>query len=65
MLDQCSVDGKLMAIPVSNTGCLFYWNKTTFDTVGCPIPTDLDSLMEAGAKFKEYNEDYYPLVRCV
>lgn len=62
VLDQCSVDGKLMAIPVSNTGCLFYWNKTTFDAIGCPIPTDLDSLMEAGAKFKEYNEDYYPLV---
>lgn len=61
-LDQCSVDGKLMAIPVSNTGCLFYWNKNTFETVGCPIPTDLDSLLAAGAAFEAYGEDYYPLV---
>lgn len=62
MLDQCSVDGKLMAIPVSITGCLFYWNQKTFDTVGCEIPTDLDSLFAAGKAFKEYGEDYYPLV---
>lgn len=61
-LDQCSIDGKLMAIPVSTTGCMYFWNKTTFDAVGAKIPTDLDSLFEAGAKFKEYGEEYYPLV---
>lgn len=61
-LDQCSVDGKLMAIPISNTGCLFYWNQTTFDTIGCDLPTDTESLMAAGEKFKAYGEDYYPLV---
>ena len=61
-LEQCSVDGKLMAIPVSNTGCLFYWNKTTFDAVGCDLPVDKETLLAAGAKFKEYGEDYYPLV---
>lgn len=61
-LDQCSVNGKLMAIPVSNTGCLFYWNKSTFDAVGCELPVDKESLLAAGAKFKEYGEDYYPLV---
>lgn len=61
-LDQCSVNGKLMAIPISNTGCLFYWNKSTFETIGCDIPTDKESLLEAGAKFKEYGEDYYPFV---
>lgn len=61
-LDQCSVDGKLMAIPISNTGCLFYWNKTTYDTIGCAIPTDEESLLAAGQKFKEYGDDYYPLV---
>lgn len=61
-LDQCSVDGKLMAIPVSNTGCLFYWNKSTFETIGCELPTDKESLLAAGAKFKEYGEDYYPFV---
>lgn len=62
VLDVCSIDGKLMAIPVSTTGCLFFWNKNTFDMIGCEIPTDLDSLLEAGAKFKEYGEDYYPFV---
>lgn len=61
-LDQCSVNGKLMAIPVSNTGCLFYWNKSTFDAVGCELPVDKESLLAAGAKFKEYDEEYYPLV---
>ncbi len=55
------VDGKLMAIPNSLTGRLFYWNKTTFDEVGCPIPTDEASLLAAGAAFKAYNEEYYPL----
>ena len=36
-LDQCKADGKLMAVPVALTGRLFYWNKTTFDEVGCEI----------------------------
>lgn len=61
-LEQCSIDGKLMGIPVSNTGLLFYWNQTTFDAVGCPLPSDRESLMEAGKIFQAYGEDYYPLV---
>ncbi len=60
-LEQCKADGKLMAVPVALTGRLFYWNKTTFDEVGCAIPTDIDSLMAAGAAFKAFGEDYYPL----
>ena len=60
-LEQCKAGGKLMAVPVSLTGRLFYWNKTTFDEVGCEIPTDEESLFAAGAAFKEFNEDYYPL----
>ncbi|MGN0159153.1 MAG: ABC transporter substrate-binding protein [Brotaphodocola sp.] len=60
-LDLCKADGKLMAVPVALTGRLFYWNKTTFDEVGCPIPTDTDSLLAAGAAFKAYDEDMYPL----
>ena len=47
-LELCKVDGKLMAVPVAMTGRLFYWNKTTFEEVGCPIPTDTDSLLVAG-----------------
>ena len=60
-LELCKAGGKLMAVPVALTGRLFYWNKTTFDEVGCPIPTDEASLLAAGAAFKAYNEEYYPL----
>ncbi|WP_124065384.1 ABC transporter substrate-binding protein [Clostridium sp. E02] len=55
------VNGKLMAIPISLTGRLFYWNKTTFDEIGCDIPTDEASLLAAGAAFKAFGDDYYPL----
>lgn len=60
-LEQCKADGKLMAVPVALTGRVFYWNKTTFDEIGVPIPTDEESLLAAGAAFKAYGEDYYPL----
>ncbi|MDO5417944.1 MAG: ABC transporter substrate-binding protein, partial [Lachnospiraceae bacterium] len=61
-LDLCKVNDKLMAVPVALTGRLFYWNKSTFEEVGCPIPTDTESLLAAGAAFKAYNEEYYPMV---
>lgn len=60
-LDLCKVDNKLMAVPISLTGRLFYWNKTTFDEVGCDIPTDLDSLYAAGEAFKAKDPEMYPL----
>jgi oligogalacturonide transport system substrate-binding protein len=60
-LDACMAGGHLEAVPVSLTGRLFYWNKTTFDEVGVDLPTDEASLLAAGAAFKAYDEDYYPL----
>lgn len=60
-LDVCKADNKLMAVPIALTGRLFFWNKTTFDEIGVDIPTDIDSLLSAGAAFKAYGDDYYPL----
>ncbi|MEG2733373.1 MAG: ABC transporter substrate-binding protein, partial [Clostridium sp.] len=60
-VDLCKADEKLMAVPISLTGRLFYWNKTTFDEIGCAIPTDEASLFAAGAAFKAKGDDYYPL----
>ncbi|MGC6177517.1 ABC transporter substrate-binding protein [Lacrimispora sp. 38-1] len=60
-LDLCKVDNKLMAVPISLTGRLFYWNKTAFDEVGVALPTDLDSLYKAGEAFKAKDPDMYPL----
>lgn len=61
-LDLCSVDGSLQAIPVSMTGRIFYWNKTTFDQAGIDTPKSVDDLIAAGQTFKEkLGDDYYPL----
>lgn len=60
-LDLCKADNKLMAVPISLTGRLFYWNKTAFEEVGCDIPTDLDSLYAAGEAFKAKDPDMYPI----
>lgn len=61
-LKQCTSSGKLQAIPVSMTGRIFYWNKTTFDKAGIAIPKSLAELKTAGKVFKEkLGDDYYPL----
>ncbi len=61
-LDQCVVAEELQAIPVSMTGRIFYWNKTTFDKAGIDVPKTLEELMEAGVIFKEkLGDDYYPI----
>lgn len=61
-LDQCTVSGKLQAIPVSMTGRIFYWNKSTYEKAGLSTPTSLEELYAAGETFKtSLGEDYYPL----
>ena len=61
-LSMCEAsDGSLAGLPISMTGRIFYWDKTTFDEVGCEIPTTLAALKDCGEKFKAYGDDYYPL----
>lgn len=60
--DVFTINGKLNAIPISNTGRVFCWNQTTFDRIGAKIPTTLEELTEAGKQFEAYDPSYYPLV---
>lgn len=61
-LEQCTVDGKLLAIPVSMTGRIFYWNETTWQKAGLETPKTLAELMAAGPIFAEkLGDEYYPL----
>lgn len=62
-LDQCTVSDELQAIPVSMTGRIFYWNKTTFEKAGINVPVTLAELKQAGEIFKnKLGDEYYPLV---
>ncbi len=61
-LNLCKVGDSLQAVPVSMTGRIFYWNKTTFDKAGIGVPTTNAELMAAGQTFKDVlGDDYYPL----
>lgn len=61
-LDACTVAGKLQGLPVSMTGRIFYWNKTTFEKAGLALPTSHAELLAAGLAFKEkLGEDFYPI----
>lgn len=62
MLDACTVNGKLLALPNALSGRIFYWNKTTFDRAGIEFPSTFEGLKAAGATFQEkLGDDYYPL----
>ena len=62
VLDMCTVDGKLLGLPVSQTGRVFFWNQTAFDAAGIPVPDSFAALCEAGRIFREQRgEDCYPL----
>lgn len=62
ILDQCFIAGKQQAVPISTTGKCFFWNQTTFEKAGIPLPETFEDLYAAGATFAEVlGEDYYPL----
>ena len=43
-LDACTVDGALLAVPMSVTGRIFYWNTCTFEQDGIDAPNTLEVL---------------------
>jgi len=60
-LATSTVNGHLQGLPLSITGRLPWFNKTTFEKAGLEIPTTWAELEEAGKVFKEkLGEDYYP-----
>ncbi len=61
-LDACTVDGALLAVPMSVTGRIFYWNTRTFEQAGIDAPKTYEELLAAGNTFREVlGEEYYPL----
>ena len=61
-LDACTVDGALLAVPMSVTGRIFYWNTCTFEQAGIDAPKTYEELLTAGNTFREVlGEEYYPL----
>lgn len=61
-MNACYVANSQQCVPVSMTGRIFYWNKTTFDKAGVDIPTTEEGLFAAGKAFQEkLGDDYYPL----
>lgn len=61
-LTDCTAAGKLQGVPISMTGRIFYWNKTTFEAAGLDTPRTLADLMAAGPIFQEkLGDNYYPL----
>ncbi|UJW74852.1 ABC transporter substrate-binding protein [Rhizobium sp. SL42] len=60
-LNSGSVDGKLNGLPVSTTGRVFMFNKTTYEKAGLAIPSTWDELIAAAPVMKEkLGQDYYP-----
>lgn len=62
ILEMCTVDGKLLCLPVSETGRVFLWNTSTFEKAGLSVPDSFASLCDAGEQFAQtLGDDWYPL----
>ncbi|GGB19352.1 ABC transporter substrate-binding protein [Allosediminivita pacifica] len=60
-IEAGTIKGALNGLPVSTTGRLFVFNKTTWDEAGLELPETWEDLMAAGPVFAEkLGEDYYP-----
>lgn len=60
-IEAGSIKGHLNGLPVSTTGRIFFFNKTTWDKAGLALPKTLTDLIAAGPVFKEkLGDDYYP-----
>jgi len=60
-LAATTVNGKLNGLPLSTTGRVFMFNKTTFDKAGLDLPKSWDDLLAAGPVIREtLGEDHYP-----
>ena len=61
LLEQCSVNGKLNALPYGVAGRVFLYNKTSFDKAGLEVPTSFKEIKEASVIMKErLGTDYFP-----
>ncbi|URK86099.1 ABC transporter substrate-binding protein (plasmid) [Rhizobium sp. RCAM05350] len=55
-----SMNGVLQGLPASTTGRVFFFNTTTFDKAGVPIPTTWEEFFAATKTTKEkLGKDYY------
>jgi oligogalacturonide transport system substrate-binding protein len=55
------MNGALNGLPISTTGRLFVFNKTTYAAAGLDLPKTWDDLIAAGPVFKEkLGDGYYP-----
>lgn len=60
-LQAGTMNRKLNGLPISTTGRLFAFNKTTWEKAGLDLPKNWDELLAAGPIFKEkLGDDYYP-----
>ncbi len=60
ILEQCSVNGKLNALPIGITGKVFYINETTYAKAGLPIPKNFDEMLASAKVIREkLGNDYY------
>lgn len=61
LLEQVTVNGKLNAIPMGLSGKVFYYNKSTYDKAGLPIPKSFDDMITSAKIFQEkFGKGTYP-----